>query len=65
MLAARITALALDATSLVGPAPCFYNKLEGYYRWHLIVRSPAPEKLFAGMDLAQGWFLDIDPLDVL
>ncbi|MBN2470763.1 MAG: primosomal protein N', partial [Anaerolineae bacterium] len=65
ILNARIRELNLDATTVIGPAPCFFSKLEGYYRWHLLLRSPDPAAPFRGMDLAQGWFLDIDPLEVL
>ena len=65
MLQARVRELNLDATTLIGPAPCFFSKLEGYYRWHVIIRAADPAAPFRGMDLAQGWFLDIDPLEVL
>lgn len=65
LLTTRIRQMQLDATSLIGPAPCFFSKLEGYYRWHILVRSPEPATVFDGMDLARNWYLDIDPLDVL
>ena len=65
LLQNRIARLKLDATTLIGPAPCFFNKLEGAYRWHILVRSPDPVEAFRGIDLARGWHLDIDPLDVL
>jgi len=65
LLGTRIRQMQLDATSLIGPAPCFFSKLEGYYRWHVLVRSPEPAVVFEGMDLARNWYLDIDPLDVL
>ncbi len=65
LIRARIHELKLDGTTIIGPAPCFFGKLEGYYRWHVLVRSPDPAAPFQGMDLAQGWYLDMDPLDVL
>jgi primosomal protein N' (replication factor Y) len=65
ILRRRIHSLGLDGTSIIGPAPCFFGKLEGYYRWHIIVRSPDPVLIFNGMELARGWHLDIDALDVL
>ncbi len=65
LIRARIRDLKLDGTTLIGPAPCFYGKLEGYYRWQVIVRSSDPVAPFRSMDLAKGWHLDIDALDVL
>jgi primosomal protein N' (replication factor Y) len=65
LLRERIQRQQLSATSIIGPAPCFFSKLEGYYRWHIIIRSPDPVQVFAGIDLARGWHLDIDPLEVL
>ncbi len=65
ILRERIRFLGLDATSIIGPAPCFFGKLEGMYRWHVMVRSPDPRIVFDGLDLAKGWYLDLDPLEVL
>jgi len=65
MLRARIAELKLDGTELIGPAPCFFGKLEGLYRWHVLVRSADPAAPFRGLDLPKGWHLDVDPLDVL
>ena len=65
ILRGRIRDLKLDGTTLIGPAPCFYGKLEGYYRWHVLVRSADPAAAFQDLDLAKGWHLDIDPLEVL
>ncbi len=32
------------ATDLIGPVPCFYARLDGYYRWQIILRGPDPAK---------------------
>jgi primosomal protein N' len=48
LLTTRIRQMQLDATSLIGPAPCFFSKLEGYYRWHILVRSPEPATVSTG-----------------
>lgn len=37
----------LKSTSLIGPVPCFYNRLAGTYRWQVILRGPDPRRLFA------------------
>ncbi|GAB4576238.1 MAG: hypothetical protein Kow0077_31710 [Anaerolineae bacterium] len=65
ILRRRIHEQGLDATQIIGPAPCFFARLEGYYRWHVLVRSPDPTLAFRGMDIAAGWYLDLDPQEVL
>lgn len=65
LIKVRLRDLQLDATTLIGPAPCFFSKLEGHYRWHILLRSADPVAPFRDMDLGQGWHLDIDPLEVL
>ncbi|MBN1966366.1 MAG: primosomal protein N', partial [Anaerolineae bacterium] len=65
LLQARVRELRLADTQVIGPTPCFFSKLEGHYRWHVIVRGADPAAPFRGMDLGKGWHLDIDPLEVL
>lgn len=36
----------LNSTSLIGPVPCFYNRLNGIHRWQVIIRGPDPRRLF-------------------
>jgi primosomal protein N' (replication factor Y) len=50
---------------IVGPAPCFYPKLRGQQRWHLLVRADEPEALLRPIPLPLGWRLDVDPVDLL
>lgn len=64
-LRGRIEALGLTATELIGPAPCFFTRLNDQYRWHLLIRSPDPTPLIDQIDPAQGWYVDIDPVDLL
>jgi primosomal protein N' len=61
----RIEELNLTATELIGPAPCFFTRLNDLYRWHLLIRSPDPTPLIDEIDPARGWYVDIDPVDVL
>lgn len=53
------------ASEVIGPTPCFFAKRADLYRWHLIVRSPDPAAVLAGLDIGEGWFVDIDPVDML
>jgi primosomal protein N' (replication factor Y) len=60
----QIRAEKLPATDLVGPAPCFFGKINGESRWQIIVRSPDPAALAQGRAL-KGWFVDVDPVGTL
>jgi primosomal protein N' (replication factor Y) len=80
-LGSIIASRQLDALSVIGPAPCFLNRLRGRWRWQILVRhilDLAPtgcaaslcsghqlEELLGGVDLPPGWRLDVDPMDVL
>ncbi|MBZ0302982.1 MAG: hypothetical protein K8J31_24765, partial [Anaerolineae bacterium] len=61
----RITALNLTGTEMIGPAPCFFGKIDNIYRWHLLLRSPDPTLALEGLDLPATWQVDIDPVSVL
>lgn len=60
----QIRSEKLAATDLVGPAPCFFGKINGESRWQIIVRSPDPAVLARGRTL-KGWFVDVDPVGTL
>jgi primosomal protein N' (replication factor Y) (superfamily II helicase) len=60
----RIKAGHLAGTDLVGPAPCFFGKINGEYRWQIIVRSPDPAALLRGLTF-KGWQVDVDPVSTL
>lgn len=56
----------MTATELIGPAPCFFQRLNDQYRWHILIRSPDPNMLLRGVDTAAlGWFVELDPVDIL
>ena len=55
----------LSGTSLIGPAPCFYSRVDKKYRWHLLLRGPDPRAALRGLSPEPGWQIDIDPADVL
>jgi primosomal protein N' (replication factor Y) (superfamily II helicase) len=59
-------------TTLVGPAPCFFSRLNGLYRWQIILRGPNPasllqDKNFEGTALSasKGWRVEVDPVTLL
>jgi primosomal protein N' (replication factor Y) len=61
----RIQQRDLTETTLMGPAPCFFARIDSYYRWHILLRSTDPLLALRDFPLRQGWALDIDPVDVL
>lgn len=56
-------------TSLIGPAPAFFGRERGEYRWHIILRSVDPARILRDY-LAQdrppyGWRIDMNPVSLL
>ncbi len=51
-------------TQIVGPAPCFYARLDGRYRWHIIVRGPDPVSLLRNRALG-AWRVEVNPPSLL
>ncbi len=63
-LKAKIEAEARHQTELIGPAPSFFAKMDGVYRWQIIVRAPDPASLLRDMKL-NDWRIEIDPISLL
>jgi primosomal protein N' (replication factor Y) (superfamily II helicase) len=55
----------LSDTSIIGPAPCFFSRIDKQYRWQLLIRSNEPIAALESLQLRQGWYLEIDPVDIL
>jgi primosomal protein N' (replication factor Y) len=53
------------AADLIGPAPCFFSRLQGRYRWQIIVRTVDPAPLLSDVALPWGWSVDVDPISLL
>ena len=64
-LRARIEKLRLTDVELIGPAPCFFSRVNKIYRWHVLLRGVDPTAVLRGLDVQRGWHVDIDPVDVL
>ena len=52
------------ATTLIGPAPCFYARMDGYYRWQIILRGPDPATMLQGENLGD-WRVETHPQSLL
>lgn len=51
-------------TDFIGPSPCFYRKLQGKFRWQVILRGPDPLDLLDQLPL-RGWKVEVDPPNLL
>ena len=56
---------AAPALDLIGPAPAFFHRVRGEYRYQIIVRGPDPRELLEDIALPLGWRVDVDPVSVL
>jgi primosomal protein N' (replication factor Y) len=59
------------ATTMIGPAPCFYARQAGLYRWQIVLRGPEPLRVIQSQtDLRQrsgtgAWRIEVDPVNLL
>ncbi|MGZ6345944.1 MAG: replication restart helicase PriA [Anaerolineales bacterium] len=51
-------------TAIIGPVPCFFSRLNGLYRWQIILRGPNPASLLRGKNLGD-WRVEVDPPSLL
>ncbi|MBQ6342598.1 MAG: primosomal protein N' [Anaerolineaceae bacterium] len=49
---------------IIGPAPCFFPRLSGKYRWHIILRGADPVRLVKSLDLP-AVRIEVDPPSLL
>jgi primosomal protein N' (replication factor Y) len=49
---------------LIGPAPCFFSRIRGHYRWQILLRGDQPGRVVP-TDLERGWGIDVDPVSLL
>lgn len=56
---------ALAATEILGPTPAFFTRLDGRYRWHIVVHTPDPHRLLEDVPIPRPWVVDIDPESTL
>jgi primosomal protein N' (replication factor Y) len=60
----KMEAEARHQTELIGPVPSFFSKVDGIYRWQIIVRGPDPVSLIREVKL-NDWRIEIDPISLL
>lgn len=61
----RSLGLAGEAVSLIGPAPAYFARYRGFYRWQILLRATDPAAVLRGIPIPFGWRIDIDPTSML
>lgn len=54
----------LRQTDLIGPVPCFFSRLQGMYRWQIVLRGSDPLPLVRGR-VFHDWIVEVDPPSLL
>jgi primosomal protein N' (replication factor Y) (superfamily II helicase) len=52
------------SVTVVGPAPCFYSRLEGRYRWQIVLRGANLRDLLPER-LGPEWRIEVQPVSLL
>ncbi|MBL8153179.1 MAG: primosomal protein N' [Anaerolineae bacterium] len=65
LLRARLAERQISGMEIIGPAPCFFSRVDGVYRWHVLLRGSDPAVVLSGLESQRGWHIDIDPVEVL
>ena len=50
--------------TIIGPVPCFFAKVGGYYRWQIVLRGSDPKELLRDLKL-DGWRIEVEPVSLL
>jgi primosomal protein N' (replication factor Y) (superfamily II helicase) len=63
----RISALGVagESITMLGPAPAFFARFRGFYRWQILLRAPDPAALLREVAIPFGWRVNIDPVSML
>lgn len=59
-----LAAGAYHATRMIGPAPCFFARSGGLFRWQIILSGPDPRSLLRGRILTD-WKIEVNPPNLL
>ena len=67
LLRQRVVQMGVEGANagVLGPAPAFFARFRGYYRWQILLRAPDPAALLRGLDIPFGWRVDVDPASIL
>jgi primosomal protein N' (replication factor Y) len=57
--------LGPDDVTMIGPAPAFFARFRGYYRWQILLLAEDPAVVLRRLTIPFGWRVDVDPVSVL
>jgi primosomal protein N' (replication factor Y) len=63
-VAEKLTTVHHPLSTVIGPVPCFFAKVGGYYRWQIVLRGANPQELLRDVRL-DGWRVEVDPISLL
>ena len=63
-LSEKMAESADKSLKLIGPAPPYFGKRSGYYRWQIIIKGSQPELVVPLVNL-QDWRVDVNPPNLL
>ena len=52
------------STEIIGPVPCFFARVSGFYRWQVILRGPDPVAILRHKNLGH-CRVEVDPISLL
>jgi primosomal protein N' (replication factor Y) len=59
-----ISSEGFHETSITGPSPCYFQRVNGEYRWQLILTGPDPVRLLRDKPISD-WKIEVDPPTML
>jgi len=62
LLSEEMDSQGLADLAIIGPAPAFFHRIRGRYRWQLLLRGTDPAAFLSPIPFPQGWTIDIDPV---
>ena len=62
--AEKLSVIGNQSSAVIGPVPCFFAKVGGYYRWQIVLRGSNPKETLRGLKL-DGWRVEVDPISLL
>jgi len=63
-VAEKLLTVISQRSTVIGPVPCFFAKVGGYYRWQIVLRGGNPQEFLRGVKL-DGWRVEVDPVSLL
>ena len=63
-VAEKLSTINHQPLTVIGPVPCFFSRVAGFYRWQIVLRGSNPSELLGGIKL-DNWRVEVDPISLL